>query len=463
MLQLSSFELEQRIQDEIEENPALEAEYSADDEQPLPDQDGSVDADAPEKDFDLLDEYHQDDGLPDYKTTDTASGTVEIADWQSPVAQGKDFREQLQEQLCVLALSPRQRMMVAYLADSLDDDGYLRNDLADLADTLSFAHGILVEETEIADAVEILQSLEPVGIGARDLRECLLLQLNAKILDMEHAALAHQIVADHLHDFAQHNIEKIARQLGVPAQQIQHAATLIGRLTPRPSGGNTNELAKNRHIIPEFVVEKSEQGHLIVSLTQSNSDSLRLSPDMVDTLRALQQHASKAQEKAAARYLRAKTESALWFIDMVRQREHSMLSTMQIIVALQSDYFHTGDVKTLRPMILKDVAERAGLDISTISRVTSTKYALTDFGTVHLRTLFNQGMARTDGELVTQREISSLLATLIEAEDKQSPLSDQRLAGLLEEKGYPVARRTVAKYRDALNLPIAKSRLKTIQ
>lgn len=462
LLQLSSFELEQRIQDEIEENPALEAERNADDDQLASDSYDSADADTSEKDFDPADEYSSDDAPPDYKTTDTDSSPVATADWQSPQAQGKDFREQLHDQLSVLPLSPRERSLVAYLADSLDDDGYLRNDLADLADTLSFAHGLLVDEAELIGAVEVLQGLEPVGIGARDLRECLLLQLEAQHHHTEHIALAHQIVADHLHDFAQHSLEKIARQLGISALQVQHAAALIGRLTPRPAGGNTTELAKNRHIIPEFVVEKSEQGHLRVSLAQSNSDRLRLSPDMAETLRTLQQHAPKAQEKAAARYLRSKTESALWFIDMVRQREHSMLSTMQTIVALQADYFATGDVKTLRPMILKDVAERTGLDISTISRVTSTKYAVTDFGTVHLRTVFNQGTARSDGELVTQREISDLLADLIAAEDPLHPLSDQGLTDLLEEKGYPVARRTVAKYRDALGLPTAKSRSKTI-
>ncbi len=458
LLHLNSFELEQRIQDETEDNPALELDSSPDEEPLIADHYDPEEESQSEKDFDSSDSYSQEDESYDHKSLDISSDVPSNPDWQLPLVQTKDFREQLHDQLSTFPLSSREQLLASYLVDSLEDDGYLRLNLADLADSLSFAQGIWVEESELLSALGILQSLEPAGIGARNLRECLLLQLRAKIPQTPQTDLAKQIVEDHLDDLALHHRDKIAGILKVTVQELSGAISLVERLTPRPSGGNTVELTKNRNIIPEFLIESGEQGDFRVSLIQTKSLHLRLNPVVTETWKALQFRPDLKKDKADAQYLKSKMDAATWFIDMIRQREDSMLNTMRAIVALQHDYFCSGDIKDLRPMVLKNVAEYTGLDISTISRVTSIKYALTDFGIIHLRTLFQQGMVRMDGELVTQREIADLLRELIANEDKQNPLTDQQLTLKLKEKGYPTARRTVAKYRDALHFPMAKLR-----
>ena len=270
--------------------------------------------------------------------------------------------------------------------------------------------------------------------------------------------LAWRIVKDHLQDLANHLHEKIGRTLKVTLQEIRAAAALIKKLNTRPVAGQSTGLTKNQNIIPEFVVEKDESGHLNIYLPNANSSVLRVNAHMREMLQSMQKDKAKQQEKAAFLYLRSKVDSAQWFVEMVRQREQSMLVTMQAIVRLQQEYFLTGDRRKLRPMILKDVAEIANLDISTISRVTSLKYAHTDAGIVHLKDLFQLGMAKTDGEMVTNKEISELMATLISEENKQEPLSDQQICNILQARGFQLARRTVAKYRDLMNIPIAKMR-----
>ena len=465
-LQLNTLELEQKIKDELEENPALEAEVAAADTDPTlpeadtPDSDGEPESDNETEEydrFDLLEQYHQDDDLPEYKTASDPRSADETS-FSPTLVQGADFREHLKEQLVMLPLSDRERLLTSYLIDSLDDDGYLRLELDDIADNLSFAHGLFIETAELEAALEILQDLEPVGVGARDLRECLLLQLEAKQHSVACIDLAHTIVKKHLNDLANRNYDKLLHVLGVSAEDMKCATSLIARLNPRPVGSNTSELVKNQNIIPEFIVEKMDDGQMQVFLANGNSASLRISSDMVDMLESMQRDKSGKRDKAALQYLRSKVDSAIWFVEMVRQREQSMLKSMQAIVTLQRDYFRTGDEKNLRPMILKDVAEQTGLDISTISRVTSMKYALAPFGIVHLKELFNGGLAKTDGEMVTNKEISDIISELIGLEDKHNPITDQEMADKLLEKGYHVARRTVAKYRDAMNIPVAKMR-----
>lgn len=465
-LQLNTLELEQKIKDELEENPALEAEAPAVDTDPTlpeaeaPGSDGEPESDSETEEydrFDLLEQYHQDDDLPEYKTTSDLRNTEETS-FSPTLVQGVDFREHLKEQLIMMPLSDRERLLASYLVDSLDDDGYLRLDLDDVADNLSFAHGIFVETADLEAVLEIVQDLEPIGVGARDLRECLLLQLEAKQHNVACIDLAYTIVKKHLNDLANRNYDKLINVLGVTTEEMKCATSLIARLNPRPVGSNTAELVKNQNIIPEFIVEKLDDGQMQVFLANGNSASLRISGDMVQMLESMQRDKSGKRDKAALQYLRSKVDSAIWFVEMVRQREQSMLKSMQAIVTLQRDYFRTGDEKNLRPMILKDVAEQTGLDISTISRVTSMKYALAPFGIVHLKELFNGGLAKTDGEMVTNKEISDIISELIGLEDKQNPITDQEMADKLLEKGYHVARRTVAKYRDAMNIPVAKMR-----
>jgi len=458
-IQLGTLELEQRIEQETLENTALEND--------APDQDIAVElpADIPEKDtqeadferFEIIEQYHQDDG-PDYEIVVSDARNHPEEAYQSTLAQTHDFREQLKAQISVLPLTSREQMLAGYIVDSVDDDGYLRTSIVDLTDTLSFAHSIFVEEPEVESALETVQMLDPVGIGARDLRECLLLQLENLSRRQNNVDLAWRIVKDHLYDLGTHQHEKISRFLGVSLQEIRAAAALIKKLNPRPVTGQGVELTKNLNIIPEFVVEKDELGVLHVYLAHANSGALRVSNFMQERLRTMEKSKEKQAKKTEFQYLRSKVDSALWFVEMVRQREHSMLVTMQAIVKLQHEYFLSGDHRKLHPMILKDVAEIAQLDISTISRVTSLKYVQTDFGTIHLKDLFQQGMAKSDGEMVTNKEISALIATLIGKEDKQAPISDQQICNVLQERGYNLARRTVAKYRDLMHIPIAKMR-----
>ncbi len=459
-IQLGTLELEQRIEQETLENTALETDA------PDPDIDVEMPTELPEKEeteasdferFEIIEQYHQDDG-PDYEAAAPDSRNNPEDTYQGTLVQNHDFREQLKAQISVLPLTPREQMLARYIVDSVDDDGYLRTSIADLTDTLSFAHSIFVEEPEVEAALETVQMLDPLGIGARDLRECLLLQLENRSRRQNNVELAWRIVKDHLYDLGTHQHERISRFLGVSLQEIRAAAAFIKKLNPRPVTGQGMELTKNLNIIPEFVVEKDEVGDLHVHLAHANSSALRVSANMQERLRSMEKRKEKLAEKTALQYLRSKVDSALWFVEMVRQREHSMLVTMQAIVRLQQEYFLSGDHRKLHPMILKDVAQITQLDISTISRVTSLKYVQTDFGTIHLKDLFQQGMAKSDGEMVTNKEISELIATLIGEEDKQAPVSDQQICNVLQEKGYNLARRTVAKYRDLMNIPIAKMR-----
>ncbi len=456
-IQLNTLELEQKIKDEIEENPALEVEHPVADPAEPAEREAENSSEDFER-FELLDQYHQDDETPEYRTAATDLRHSDQPTYTAPLVQSKDFRETLKDQLDTLPLNGRERLLAAYIVDSLDDDGYLRMDLDDMADTLSFAHNLFVEESELEAALDTVQELDPAGIGARDLRECLLLQLESHPRGEACIAIACQIVDKHLNDLANHNYEKLMHTLGISEEELTIAAALIEKLNPRPVGGNTAELVKNQNIIPEFIIEKTDNGSFRASLANNSTVELRLSSDMLETLEALRRDKSNKQNKAAVQYLRSKVDSALWFIEMVRQREQSMLKTMHALVQLQADYFRSGDPKHLRPMILKDVAEQVGLDISTISRVTSTKYALAAFGIVHLKDLFNQSMAKSNGELVTNKEISDRIARLIAEEDKENPIIDQDIAAKLAESGYIVARRTVAKYRDAMNIPVAKLR-----
>jgi RNA polymerase sigma-54 factor len=465
-IQLGTLELEQRIEQERLENTALEsdppdlditAELTAD----LPENERAQELAVDSERFEMIEQYHQDDGT-DYDMAVSNPRSSQDETYERTLAQTYDFREHLKEQISVLPLTPRLQMLAGYIVDSVDDDGYLRISVADLADTFSFAYSIFVEEQAVEEALEAVQKLEPAGIAARDLRECLLLQLQSRSRQQETVDLALQIVQDYLHDLGNHQYEKIGRNLGVDLYEIRNAAALIKNLNPRPMTGQSFQLAKNYNIIPEFVVEKDEEGDLHVYLPNKNSGKLRVSTDMQELLHTMQKTEEKQTQKAAFQYLRAKVDSAQWFVEMIRQREHSMLVTMQAIVQLQHEYFQTGDPRKLHPMILKDVAEIAQLDISTISRVTSLKYVHTDFGIIHLKDLFQQGMAKADGEIVTNKEISEHIAAIIQEENKQEPMSDQLICNILQEKGYIVARRTVAKYRDMMNIPSARMRYEMV-
>jgi RNA polymerase sigma-54 factor len=462
-IQLNTLELEQRIRDEVEENPALDADLpDGQDTLSDPEAVGSGEGPDAEERIELMDSYLPDDEFGDYLPSEDRH-TPEMPDITTNLTEQEDFREWLHNQLTLLPLSPRELTIASYLVESLDDDGYLRRDIADMCDDVSFAQQIFVTEPEMEAQLETIQSLEPAGVGARDLRECLMLQLEAKPSHTSGIQTACGIVEHYLDDLGQHRKGHICTKMEITQAALEEAVALIRKLSPKPVGGSGNRLYKNQNILPEFVVEKAEDGSLTVGLLNSDRGNLRLNKELNESLEHFKQ--KKATDKshtAAEQYLKSKLDSALWFIEMVRQREDSMLRTMQSMVQLQYEFFLSGDRKALKPMILKDIAEIVGLDISTISRVTSTKYALTDFGLVHLKSLFNQGMTTEDGGLVTHQELQDQIALLIQNENKAVPLSDQEIADLLSKKGYHIARRTVAKYRDLLNIPPAKLRIPSI-
>lgn len=461
-LQLGALELDQRIRDEVAENPALESSEPAEDSTlvSLPENDGHSDPDGThaEDSGDLMDQYLPDNDHPSFSAS-SEKADFEPSHFESKQTEQTDFRTNLHTQLAMLPLTEHQRMIAEYLIDSLDDDGYLRNDLEDLADDISFAQNLFITDAEIKAQLDTVQSLEPAGIGARDLQECLLLQLEAKSQHTKGVQLACQIVHDHLNDLANRQTAFIATTLEVSECAIKEAVDLIVKLTPRPSGGEASRMYKNLNILPEFSIEQNESDTaLSVRLINSKTPHLRLNKSLLATALPLAQTGTST--KPEAQYLKSKLDAAQWFMDMIRQREDSMLRTMEAILSLQHEYFATGDKTDLKPMILKDIAEIVGLDISTISRVTSTKYAQTPFGLVHLKSLFNQGMMTETGELVTNQEILEQIAQIIQTENRDEPLSDQEIAQKLGEQGYIIARRTVAKYRDALHIPAAKLRQK---
>jgi len=464
-IQLGALELDQRIRDEVLENPVLESAESTEDNPlaALPETETDTDYDGlkAEESGDLMDQYLPDDDLPSFSASSEKSD-LEPSTFASNQTEQEDFRLKLHQQLAMLPLTERQRMVAEYLIHSLDDDGYLRNDLDDLADDISFACNLFITDVEIKAQLETVQALEPAGIGARDLQECLHLQLEAKSQHTKGVQLACQIVRDHLNDLANRQTEFIAACLKVSESEVKESVDLIVKLTPRPAGGQASRMYKNLNILPEFSVDCVEGGTtLSASLINSKTPHLRLNKNFSSGATPRQKMTEQDTPiKPQEQYLKSKLDSAQWFMDMIRQREDSMLRTMEAILSLQPAYFATGDKMALKPMILKDVADIVEMDISTISRVTSAKYAQTPFGLVHLKSLFNQGMMTETGELVTNQEIQGQIERIVQEENRDEPFSDQEIAHKLGEDGYIIARRTVAKYRDALHIPAANLRQK---
>lgn len=455
-IQYNALELEQQIHDELEENPVLEGNVStlSSEAELAPKQDADTRIDDEQGGF--LEGYQQDDFIPDYRSLSEQKSQEEFP-FLSNLVEQKDFRDGLRQQLSMLPVSEKELPLLHYLIDNLEDDGYLRTPLEDIADNLSFAQQVFVSEDELLEQLETLQTLEPTGVAARNLRECLLLQIENKPSQTSYIHSAWKIVNAHLDDLGARHYEQIKTALHIDQEELQGAIELITKLNPRPIDDTGSQLYKNQNIIPEFLVEQLEDGDFQVSLLKGKAE-LRINAGMMDKLEQLRQSKPKGPEKASQEYMKSKLNSALWFIEMLRMRENSMLLTMQTIVQLQPDYFHSGDPKQLKPMGLKDVAALTGFDVSTVSRVTSTKHAQTDFGVVSLKSLFNQGIANAEGNLVTNKEIMDALANVVAAEDKSNPISDQEIVEKLSEQGYVLARRTVAKYREILHLPSAKMR-----
>ena len=452
LLGLNTLELEQKIKDELEENPVLEEGEEA------PETGDETDADdfagegndLPTDDFRDWDEFSDDD-IPEYKTRSDNYPADEDY-YTSPVVQVTTWRDDLKEQVGTLDLDERQRMIADFIVDSLDDDGFLKYDAYNIADDISFTNNLWVEEREIEEILPLIRALDPPGIAARDLQDCLLLQLERKPQSPE-IRLSTEVVRKHMHELAGRNYEKIMRVMNLDNEELKEVLSTIAHLNPKPVvGGQSGGLVVNENILPEYFVT-NDNGVFEVNLNGRDLPSIRLNKSVLEMAESRDK-----KDRATAQFVKSKLASAKWFIDALRQREQTMLSTMRAIIELQREYFLTGDVRQLKPMILKDIADRIGMDISTISRVTSGKYAQTPFGIIHLKDLFTEGVRNDEGEEVSNREIQQAIVEIIDQEDKKSPLTDQQIQEALTERGYPVARRTVAKYREQLNIPIAKIR-----
>ncbi|WP_308663303.1 RNA polymerase factor sigma-54 [Alistipes sp.] len=445
LLELPAMQLEQRIKQEIENNIVLEEdERTPEEEEP---QQISVD------------EYLREDETPSYKSR---INNYSKDDKQRPVilSEGRSLQEYLVEQLGYRNLSEREMKLATYLVGSIDEDGYLRRELDAIADDIAFTLGIETTAEELERLLDVIHDLEPAGIGARNLRECLLLQMGQLPMNTPARRLARRILTDYFDEFVKKHYEKLISRLQVSEEEFRDAIAEIRRLTPKPGNlyaeGGTDTTP---YIVPDFILDYHD-GRFDLSLNSSNIPEVRINRRYAEMLRDMvaPDGTVKAEDREALQFVKSKIDSAKWFISAIKQRHDTLMRTMQTILDYQKEYFKDGDKSKLRPMILKDIANRTGLDVSTISRVVNSKYVQTQFGIILLKSLFSEAMQTESGEEVSSYEIKNILQQCIDEEDKRHPLTDETLMDILNSKGYRIARRTVAKYREMLNIPVARLR-----
>jgi len=468
LLQIPAIGLEQRIKQEIEENPALEVdqenpeqEVSDLDEDDTGDDivndDSEVDVVDKNDEFDIND-YIDDDDIPDYKTrTNNHSADDEYRD--IPFASGVSFQELLQTQLGLRHLDENEYEIGMYVIGNLDDSGYLERSIDAIVDDLAFSQNIMTNKKTVEKVLHIIQEFDPAGVGARNLQECLLIQLKRKNSEKSSTSLelAIKLMSRYFNEFTKKHYQKIMKRAEITEEQLKSAMDEILRLNPKPGNSMSDSSRSNQYIIPDFKIT-NEDGELELTLNSWNAPELRISSMYAGMINSLNQNKRTKTQKEAYFFVKQKIDSAKWFIDAIKQRQNTLYSTMYAIMEYQKEYFLTGDETTLRPMILKDIAEVVLLDISTISRVANSKYVQTPFGTFLLKSFFSESMQKDDGEEVSTREIKKILSNIIEKETKNKPYTDEHLTKLLKEKGYPIARRTVAKYREQLSIPVARLR-----
>ncbi len=458
LLEIPTMQLEQRIKKELEENPVLEVE-SEDNElsEQTENNEQEQDSDKDNDEFSFDDYLNEEDDVPSYKTTaNNYSKDDKYID--IPFSAGITFHESLYDQLGMTSLSDTDRQLAEYIIGNIDDDGYLRRDLLSISDDLAFNMNMEVPEEKLQEILDIIQQFDPPGVGARDLRECLILQLNRK--KGESFDLAKVIVKDYFEEFTRKHYDKIKKKQELSDEELKEGIEQVLKLNPKPGSSYSNPMNKsNQHIIPDFILDNLD-GELNLSLNQQNMPELKINDTYLDMMHALTQQSKQKNknQKDALVFVKQKVDSAKWFIDAIRQRNHTLLVTMAEIINFQKEYFKDGDEAKLRPMILKDIAERTGLDISTISRVSNSKYIQTHFGIFPLKYFFSEGLQTESGEEVSTREIKKILKECIENENKRKPLTDEKLTKILKDKSYNIARRTVAKYREQLDIPVARLR-----
>ena len=463
LIQLPTQAFEQRLLEEMNENPALEAgkeeEYEKD-EFESEDYDDYDDAESEriESEDINIDDYLSNDDTPDYKTQ-ANNYSDDDDEREAPFAAPISFHQDLINQLNTFILNDSEREIAEFLVGSIDDMGYIRRTISDIVDDLAFTQGIYTDEKMVQKMLFVIHELEPSGVGARDLQECLLLQLKHKT-PTESVALAMDIIDHHFDAFTKKHYEKLLQKYAVSNEQLKKAVYEIEKLNPKPGGSYTGNNKVTENIVPDFAI-RIVDGELELTLNGRNAPSLHVSKEYQEMLQTYKESRDKSNsQKDAVQFIKQKLDSAKWFIDAIRQRQETLFVTMNAIMHFQEEFFLDGDETKMKPMILKDIADRVGLDISTISRVANSKYVETPYGTKLIKEFFSEAMKNEQGEDVSTLEIKKILKNVIEEEDKHKPLPDDQLAEILKEKGYPIARRTIAKYREQLDIPVARMRKK---
>ena len=465
LLQVPTVALDTRIKEELEDNPALEDPSLMTSEEPVNEYDDLNDSpddfnqeakDEASTDEFNVEDYLQDDNANDYGNSYNNSDDDEDKK-ETPIAIESTFFESLQQQLDLFPLSDNDFIVGKQIIGSLDDDGYLRRPITSMIDDLAFSQNVMVEEEEVLDMLKVIQGFDPPGIAARDLQECLSLQLKRKDVNNPIVKMAIAIVEHHLDEFTRKHYDKLEKSVGLTSEELKEVVAEILRLNPKP--GDSNQVTtKQLQIIPDFHISNNDS-ILILTLNSKNAPELRVSrsyKDMFDHYDKASQKDKKLKE--AVQFVKQKLDSAKWFIDAIKQRQQTLLKTMNAIMHYQYEYFLTADERKMRPMILKDIADKIGMDISTVSRVANSKYVQTEFGTFLLKSFFSEAIQTESGEEVSNKEVKKILEDCIGNEDKHKPLADEKLTDILKERGYNIARRTVAKYREQMNIPVARLR-----
>lgn len=458
LIQLPTQAFEQRVAQELEENPALEGGKEQSDHENREDTFDSYDQEGTEViETEInVDNYLSDDEVPSYKLS-TNNYSIDDEERETPYASGTSFYQYLSQQLNTLDLSDQHREMAVFLIGSLDDSGYLRRDIEDLVDDLAFTQNIYTDRSSLEEVLSLVQELDPPGVAARNLQECLLLQLERK-RGSSAAQKALLMIQDHFDAFSKKHFDKLIKKLGWSEETLKEVIREVEILNPKPGSTYSGQNRMIETVVPDFSIRINE-GALELTLNGRNAPELHVSRSYSEMLKGYKEAAqhSKAQ-KDAVLFIKQKLDAAQWFIDAIKQRQHTLFVTMSAIMNRQKEYFLSGDERELKPMILKDIADEIQMDISTVSRVANSKYVDTPYGTKLIKEFFSESMKNDQGEDVSTREIKTILANLIKQEDKRRPLTDDKLAKTLKEKGYPIARRTVAKYREQLDVPVARLR-----
>ena len=468
LLQVPTVALEQRIKQEIEENPALEEGPEEDDNPDTADElneDITSDFDEEEQDETkrneedefAFDDYVEDDEIPLYKLV-ANNTSIDDEKKDIPFSVGASYQEQLLSQLGLRVLDDRKYQIASQIIGNLDDSGYLQRELSAMVDDLAFSSNIKTNINELKELLNIIQEFDPPGIGARNLQECLLIQLKRKEPQTVYIKTAILILEKYFDDFTKKHYDKISKKMEISDENLKNAVNEILKLNPKPGNSFTENSRIQQYIVPDYIITNNN-GMLELFLNSKNAPDLRISQSYNEMLVSYSNNKNKMNEqKEAVLFVKQKIDSAKWFIDAIKQRQDTLYKTMYSIMEYQKEYFLEGDETLLKPMILKDIAEKINLDISTISRVANSKYVQTPYGTFPLKSFFSESMSTDSGEEVSTREVKKILQDCIDSENKKKPLTDDELAKILKEKGYNIARRTIAKYREQLNIAVARMR-----